>query len=146
MSKIYVHYGSNKFDKTKFNPIKNIQGFTKPRGGLWASAVDAKYGWRDWNYDSRFVECVDSNSFKFRLNNRAKVLTICSPVGVARLPQQEGEVNKDADIFGYHPDWEEIAKWYDAVEVYIDHVYWALYGWDCDSILVLNSDIIVPID
>lgn len=42
-------------------------------------------------------------------------------------------------------DFEEIKKEYDAIEVLIsedDQLYWDLYGWDCDSLLILNKDII----
>ena len=31
---IYVHYGHKKFCKEMCEPIKNIQLFTKPRGGV----------------------------------------------------------------------------------------------------------------
>ena len=40
-------------------------------------------------------------------------------------------------------DFEELKKEYDAIEVIIsDGLYYALYGWDCDSILILNKDIV----
>ena len=35
----------------------------------------------------------------------------------------------------------------DAVEFNLSkdyELYWALYGWDCDSILILNPEIIIP--
>ena len=35
----YIHYGCTSFDKLKFQEIK---------GGLWASPIDAEYGWKDW--------------------------------------------------------------------------------------------------
>ena len=38
-----------------------------------------------------------------------------------------------------------LADGVDAVEVEIDKLYYALYGWDCDSILIMNPDIIVDI-
>ena len=42
-------------------------------------------------------------------------------------------------------DFEAIALKYDAIEVNISNdwkLYDALYGWDCDSILVMNKKII----
>ena len=42
-------------------------------------------------------------------------------------------------------DFEKLSKEYDAIEVFIskdEQLYWDLYGWDCDSILIMNSDII----
>ena len=44
---IYVHYGHKKFYKEMCGPIENIQLFTKPKGGFWASRIDAKFGWKD---------------------------------------------------------------------------------------------------
>lgn len=40
-------------------------------------------------------------------------------------------------------DWEKLAKMADAGEVRIRHLHKALYGWDCDSIVVLNPDVVV---
>ncbi|MFR3519297.1 MAG: hypothetical protein ACLTT4_12785 [Coprobacillus cateniformis] len=45
-------------------------------------------------------------------------------------------------------DFEELKRQYDAIEVNISNdygLYWKLYGWDCDSILVMNSDVVVEI-
>ena len=40
-------------------------------------------------------------------------------------------------------DFEKIAEEYDAIEVNIDNsLYYALYTWDCDSILIMNPNII----
>ena len=41
----------------------------------------------------------------------------------------------------YILDFEAIAKEYDAIDFRIStdqRLYWPLYGWDCDSILVFN--------
>ena len=46
--KKYIHYGSAKFDKSKFKCIENIQFFNKPNGGLWACEVGTKFGWKEF--------------------------------------------------------------------------------------------------
>ena len=59
----------------------------------------------------------------------------------------------DKDIVGYKPDFEKImAMGYDVIDYRlsddisgIGKLYWCLYGWDCDSILVLNPNVIIPI-
>ncbi len=49
-------------------------------------------------------------------------------------------------------DFEELSKSYDGIELHLSEeetedifngLYWKLYGWDCDSILIFNKDIIV---
>lgn len=50
-------------------------------------------------------------------------------------------------------DFEKLAKEYDGIEVLMSEedkldleigkgLYWELYGWDCDSLLVFNKDIV----
>ena len=48
MSRVYIHYGSKKFDTERFTPIQNCYPRNKPIGGLWASEVDAQFGWKTW--------------------------------------------------------------------------------------------------
>ena len=143
MSKLYVHYGSSKFNKEAFIPIRN-GGMNKPIGGLWASDDTAKYGWRDWNSDSRFRECVESLSFRFILIPEARVLTIsCEEQAQEFIFEFSGTTN------AMQIDWETVKEYFDAVEVLVSsdyRLYWTLYGWDCDSIVILNPDVIVPIE
>ena len=60
----YIHYGSNKFDKNKFIPIRNEMFMTKPKGGMWASRVDSDYGWFDWCNNNDFELDFLKKSFK----------------------------------------------------------------------------------
>lgn len=137
----YIHYGDRIFDMNKFKKIKNIN-FVKPEGGLWASRVDAKYGWIDWIKDNDF--CTDKyakdNFFKFRLRDEANILVINSANILKKLPRSKTETASLIIL-----DFEELSKMYDAIEVLIsecNELYWDLYGWDCDSILIMNEDII----
>ena len=138
--KIYIHYGSKHFDKNLFQEIKNV-AFVKPEGGLWASDVKAKYGWKEWTEDNNFMteKYNKDNYFKFRLKDTAKVLKLEKPSDLINLP-------KDKELlklrFYNCLDFEELKKQYDAIEIIIDKLYWDLYGWDCDSILILNKEVI----
>lgn len=152
-SEIFVHYGSKKFDKNLFESIKN-QYFVKPQGGLWASSVNAKYGWKDWNEYSGFRKCQEENSFKFRLKENAKVCIINKIEELRSLPENGAYKNEEyknvlsrsviKDIKCL--DFEKLVTMgYDAILVNISsdqRLYWALYGWDCDSLLVFNKEII----
>lgn len=149
--KVYIHYGNKKFDLNRFHFPVNQSFRNKPSGGFWASPIDAEYGWKQWNEDEHFVECSEENSFKFKLRDDAKVFYISSKEDIDRLPLQI--TSTDGDII---PDFERLMRLgYDAVEFsvsdnqafvdYRDSVYYLLYGWDCDSILVLNPYVIIPI-
>ena len=141
MSEAYIRYGSNRFEPKKFNPVKNESFFCKPKGGMWASPVDAKYGWKDWCTAENFRECEDENRFRFRLKGNAKVYHIRSVADVKKMPERECGITT-----WYVPDFEKmIADGWDAIELHLSEcgeLYWALYGWDCDCILILNKDII----
>lgn len=146
--KIYIHYGNTKFDESLFRQIKN-KFFIKPDGGLWASPLNARYGWKDWNEDSGFRLCDENNCFKFKLKDTAKVLEINSCVDLWVLPQNPiiPEYWKRNSINDkYYIDFEQLIKdGYDAILVNLSNdsdLYWTLYGWDCDSLLVFNKEVI----
>lgn len=152
MSNIYIHYGSKKFNEKKFEQIKNIN-FVKPKGGLWASNINSKYGWKSWTERENFRvnEYNDNNFFKFKIKDESKVLVITDSNQLDKLPKAE-KFKGFFDAFTLI-DFEKLSKKYDAIEVlfseekvnmlnYTDSLYYKLYGWDCDSILVMNKDAI----
>lgn len=135
--KIYIHYGHAAFDPSLFVKIRNNSPWNKPIGGLWASPVNATFGWKDWCEAEEFRECIENNSFKFTLPG-ANVLTINSVEDLRKAP------TLDYNGIGWIIDFERCIKLgYDAIELNISkshELYWELYGWDCDSILVMNPD------
>lgn len=142
--KKYIHYGHTQFEKDKFLPIRNRQMFVKPAGGLWASDIKAKYGWKDWCEAEQFRDCKKEKSFTFVLSKDAKVLEINSVQQLTCLPQIEDTIG-----FSFSQwillDFEMLSKMYDAIELNISNdydLYWKLYGWDCDSILIMNPEIV----
>ena len=144
--KTYIHYGHTAFIPEQFNPIQNRYGMTKPYGGFWASPKDAEWGWKDWCEAEEFRECKESNSFCFTLRDDSKVLTITNTEQLRSIPQQNCE--------GFLMLWKALdfetleSSGVDAVEVNLSadrNLYYELYGWDCDSILIINPEIIVSI-
>ena len=148
---IYVHYGANAYDDTKFHPIKNILYRNKPYGGLWASPVTAKNGWKQWCKREDFCSCDKKNSFTFKIKKLAKIYYISSHEDCMNMPQvvlDKGIILSDAS----YPDFEELVKQgYDIIHFDLTNdkstdwhknMYFTLYGWDCDCILVLNKDVI----
>lgn len=141
--KIFIHYGHDKFDDNLWEEIKNIP-FCKPYGGLWASDINAKFGWKEWNEEEHFRECNEKNSFKFKLKKNSKIYVVNDLADLYKLPFQQSVPKEIHDIF-LCLDFETIKEKYDALEVNISsdkRLYWKLYSWDCDSILILNKDCI----
>ena len=145
MSDTFIHYGTTSFDPDSFMPIKNEVCFTKPSGGLWASPADAARSWKDWCRDVSWP-CEEEISFSFTMKESANVLRIKSAESLKDLPKIELE------FLSFRPSWECLDfeqlrhEGVDAILVYISEDYRLnrmLYGWDCDSILVMNKDIII---
>ena len=148
--KKYRHYGAEKYDPTKFKAIMNRRNFTKPYGGLWASEVQAESSWKDWCEGESFALDTLDKHFDFILREDARVLRF-EDSWQAKL------FKKDCPVFLRHEnpfetamilDFELLAKHYDAVEINAGSnadLYQLFYSWDCDSILILNQDIIIPL-
>ena len=138
---MYIHYGHKQFLKQRFTEIYN--DWVKPVGGLWASDVNAKYGWKQWCENENFRECSEDNAFYFELAAGANVLHIRKKEDLNGLPRYNSEFQIADAVY---LDFEKLKdSGIDAVELHLSEdyqLYWALYGWDCDSILILNPDII----
>lgn len=149
----YRHYGSLKFNIDIFDPIENYPYFTKPHGGLWATPVNSDiYGWKSWCQDNDYNVYRLKEWFDFDLDESANVYRIKELKDVLLLESLECCFISDriraiegSDIFVSFVDFEKLKfLGYDAVELEINpFTYWAMYGWDCDSIVIMNPDIII---
>ena len=159
MNKSYIHYGAKEYNPDLFLKVKNMPLRNKPAGGLWASPVDSAYGWENWNKSSNFVTCDKDNSFLFTLSEKAKIFHIYGADDLDNMPKQKlpaGYIEFTPMIF---PDFEAmITDGYDGIELHLseerisdsadimDGLNNELYGWDCDSIVIFNKDVIIPLD
>ena len=161
--KYYIHYGSSEFHKDKFEPITNCLYFNKPYGGLWASPIgDDVFGWFDWCTFEEFNISKLDKHFIFSLKDDSKILTLKTKRDVYELskdvlrPDHWRKTVKDYKSYSDFLDACEnmrvdivlnfeklLALGYDAIEYSVAELYFELYGWDCDCILVLNPDCIV---
>lgn len=135
-----VHYGSEEFALSKFSPIANYAH--KPKGGLWASPVDSKHSWKDWCIGEQFGLSRLDISFEFIFDGNAFVIDgikDCEKLMMA-------EVMPNYRVI----DFERMSQSYDAIYMtargegdtrYSDY---HLYGWDCESVLVMNPNVIIP--
>lgn len=140
----YIHYGHDKFDKNKFVAIKNFPYMTKPFGGLWASREDSENGWKNFVDDNNLTIGKFDTAFTFSLKETARILTIDHHDILKQLPKVKNDLPINAHIT---LDFEKISENYDAIEVLISEDRWLyhqLYGWDCDSILIMNPDVVIP--
>jgi hypothetical protein len=135
-----IHYGANKYDPTLVKPILNA--WVKPRGGLWTSPVDSEYGWKDWCEGENYGHCDESNSFRLQLKSDARILKIDSLEDLLKLPMKDFN-----GLPSKYPDFECLSKKYDAIWLTVDgqnetrHSFPNnLYGWDCESVLILNPN------
>lgn len=151
--KIYVHIGSNNYDTSLFRDIKNIENFVKPMGGLWGSPINSSYGWENWVKDNNFNNTLGfdkygNDRFYFKLCDSARLLYINNVHILKSLPQVEDNIFEIAKPFTIL-DFEQLKENYDAIEVDIsadNTLYWELYGWDVDSILVLNPNVVEVVE
>lgn len=148
----FRHYGNANYEETRVAPISNRPCFTKPYGGLWASPIKMDgSAWKEWCEQEDFHLHDLNVYFDFVLHDDARVLQIHTIDQLTEIAKNysvtTSTIKPDIfpfDIFPFDSctlDFEAIAKEYDAIDFRISNdqrLYWALYGWDCDSILVLS--------
>lgn len=153
--KEYIHYGSEHFDASRFESVTNTAWkssgdskfhiMPKPRGGLWATPVTNKnclYSWYDWCIINDFRIDKLNTSFTFVLKPEANVIQIHRAEDLDDISNQYGWNKNEID-------YEWLAKnGVDAIEVLLSQdvegdLYFRLYGWDVDTLLVLNPDCII---
>lgn len=152
---ILIHWGSKKFDTKRFKKVEN-KFFNKPEGGLWTSPIDSDYGWERWCEDNDFrTEYFEdpTNNFLIQLKPSARIYTINSLEDLNQLHNKFMQnVTSDPIRCFTFLDFEKISKYYDAIFL-TEHGQWEtrlstpnLYGWDCESVLILNKNVVLPVD
>jgi hypothetical protein len=138
-----VHYGANSFDAAEFGEIKN-RNFVKPSGGLWASPVESDYGWRHWCTAEEYQ--VDSLKKSFTFWYEGNVLVIDDFIDLSKIVWREVDEYRSIK----YPDFEEMLRrgvdaiWLTNRGQWETRDHWgsgrSLYGWDCESVLIMNPD------
>ena len=142
------------FVKERFIPIVNRKMCTKPHGGLWASDVKSDNTWKQYCLEEEYHVNRLSKSFRFQLDKSSKIIQLTNTKDLKQLPRQT--VPKDhIDVLDEEEMWvcldfEQLLKnGIDAVQLNLSignyELCYKLYGWDCDSILIMNPDIIKPV-
>lgn len=160
LNRIYRHYGSPRFLKYKQAPVSGTRMMKPLGGGLWASPVDSDRTWHQWCIDEHWNEDSLQEYFDFQLTNNAKIFVINSADDFFKflymfpsdriLEEYEKIIYKpfvtaDKREVVCYPDYLKVSQMYDGVEVNISRdydLYYRMYGWDVDSIVVWNYDVI----
>ena len=151
-NKVYIHFGADHFEPTRIQ-IQNNHWRNKPMGGFWGTPEDSPNNWKSWCLSKKIRTRSLNHYFRFRLFENAKVFFVNSEEKEQMLPLQViDEATYLKGIREYQPklghiyDFEALKKnGYDAVEISITEcpkLFWSMYGWDCDSIVVLNADVV----
>ena len=152
---VYIHYGATSFDPERFKKPLNDYHSIKPipDTGFWASPIDAKKGWRDWAESESFRYYDEDNCFKFKMKDPSKIFYVDSFDAYNNLVGNYGiRKSDDFRLDRYNPyyiDFEKmVADGWDGLEISLSEfppLYHLLFTWDCDSILIFNSDSICEI-
>lgn len=154
----YVHLGKSKFDKEEFFSIRNSDFGTKPRGGYWASPTDSHKTYEDYIIDN-IEDYKPTVKTIFKLKDDARLLVIKNVKQLSKLPinrKSKSYMNdmRTSAMYKVYLDFEKLAEEYDAMLVYMNKgassqddrlmntVFYKLYGWDVDSLLVFNKNVI----
>lgn len=158
MKKTYIHYGQNYFDEDNFRKISN-RG-RKPLGGLWASPMNTDKNWFNWCQEQDFHLEQLNSFFNCSLSDQANVLQISTLDDLKILSTEIFKWNETPkeitrEFLGEKPnvkyhfnviDFEKLAEKYDGIEISVsnepllEHIF---MGWDCDTLLIFHSDIMM---
>lgn len=160
----FKHYGSEHFVKGKFIKVRNADANgmpNKPKRNscLWASPIreDGTDDWGEWCENEQFSTGDNSKWFIFKLSDNAKLLTLNGREDLDKFVNSKYQRMFPFEHTIAHilnPDFEKISEDYDAMLVYMTYEgdigfegsYYRLYGWDVDTLLVFNPDIIIEIE
>ena len=147
MKKQFIHYGSTIYNPELVRPIRNIDWRSKPLGGYWMSPIDSIYSWKEWCLEEDFrSDKYFESSVKLEFKDDAKIYIIDSYSDLEKLSY----INYRELIPTL--DFEKISKEYDAIWLTVKGEQVtrfskpiSLYGWDCESVLVMNPQSIYQI-
>lgn len=146
LATVFVHYGADHYDVSRFKTVQNSE-WAKPKHGTgyWMSPIDSEFGWKDWCKAEDFRECREGNSVRLKFREGSKIVVIDSYKDLDSLPHHSGR--HGSILFSEYPDFETISEFADAIwltekgqlETRTSQPK-TLYGWDCESVLVINPN------
>jgi hypothetical protein len=134
-----IHYGASQYNPELFDPISDRVYRNKPCGGLWTSPIDSEYGWKDWSGANDYGDLSEHFVVKFS----GSMIIIDSYKDMLEMPWVNHSGRDFISFQAYCPGYFE----YDAIhltakgeeETRFSHPK-DLYGWDCETVLILNPE------
>ena len=147
----YIVLGKTELKEELFNKDLTNNGINKPKGGLWSSPYnkDTISGWYQFCKEENFVKADNTVGVIFTLKEEARIYTIDTKEDLDNLANKYPIVVKENLRYNFMIDYTKVSKDYDAIYL-TDKGQWAtrfsrpntLYGWDCETLLVLNFNAI----
>lgn len=149
----FIHLGRESLDRDKFVPVINRELFIKPYGGLWASPYyeDSKYV-SEWEHFCTidFTSKNIDGGVIFELLPTTRIYTIDSYEDLKAMVEKYPKISElEVGFLKNTIDFEKASKDYDVIylttkgEQETRHTMdYSLYGWDVESILIMNFDVI----
>jgi len=164
-SKSRPPFDSNNIQIILGDPLYSIN---KPQSAFWGSPVNAHFGWKEWCKCEEFGDYDWDNPIYFRLKPNSTILRIDVQdlkdeilgkyvsknekfLEELRLRFNEEELSSFSRFVNYLDFNKIVADGIDAVELMngtIGHYFWdndyegMFNSWDCESIVILNKDVI----
>ena len=143
----YIVLGKTELKEELFNKDLTNNGINKPKGGLWSSPYnkDTISGWYQFCKEQNFIKADNTVGVIFTLKEEARIYTIDTKEDLDNLANKYPIVVKENLRYNFMIDYTKVSKDYDAIYL-TDKGQWAtrfsrpntLYGWDCETLLVLN--------
>lgn len=153
MNKIYIHYGTNKFNPDLFiEPGYNEEWTFKPVNGLWASEDTDDSNvltWKRWCLMNNFYVGNLNQWFRFKLSDDAKGFVI-KDSSIIDTPYVK-YYNTDLPIHKYSRMIIDFDKLKEGGFTHIEFIenswtQWTFPLWDVDCILIIDPNVIVPVE
>lgn len=136
-----ITYGYTGFELCRFREIRNGMNYVKPHGGLWSSPVESNWGWKDWCKAEEFNLPYLQSHFKFKYYGNILTIDSLDDLKVILYHQHDGKDKIDFEFL--------MEKRVGAIHLtergqHATHLSTpGLYGWDCESVLVMNPNYII---
>lgn len=147
----WIFVNKDTIKREKFESVTN-RGFIKPNGGLWLAPYNKdneyKSEWHDFLVNEMDISVKGMKGTIVRIKNNAKILIIDSLEDLKHTLENYEFIDSRGFTYTRLLDFEKLAKDYDAI-LLTEKGQWLtrlsqpnLYGWDIESMLVMNFDII----